>query len=308
MNLQEIIQQAGFRAGYLLPVPEYKEWTRRRASGAFAPQTGWIEGDPEAAWPWANSLLLLIWPYQPFTQGAVLSGYYPASHRSYMAMRALQETLTQAGIRTERAAVPVKTILTDWGLGSRLNNDLIYLPGFGTRFVVQALMASLPPGLLQFTPRKEASDVCIHCRRCQRACPGGAISPSGYDWQKCLRAYEEGPGMPGWVMEKMTCLLGCEVCQDVCPLNHFVGARPMTEEETEAFTLEKLLSGDLKPALTLIGKNMKKGGKLIAQAAVLAANQKRTDLLPVLEAQTVQAEGPLKETLEWAISHLKSEE
>ena len=114
--------------------------------------------------------------------------------------------------------------------------------------------------------------------------------------------------MPGWVMEKMTCLLGCEVCQDVCPLNHFVGARPMTEEETEAFTLEKLLSGDLKPALTLIGKNMKKGGKLIAQAAVLAANQKRTDLLPVLEAQTVQAEGPLKETLEWAISHLKSEE
>ena len=110
--------------------------------------------------------------------------------------------------------------------------------------------------------------------------------------------------MPPWVMERMTTLLGCEMCQDACPLNHFIRPRPMTDEEKAAFDLERLLSADLKPALSLIGKNMKKGGKLIAQAAVLAANQKRTDLLPLLEAQAQKADGPLKETLLWAISKL----
>ena len=307
MNLHELVKTAGFREGFLLPVPQYEAWTRRRESGAFAPQTGWIEADAAAAYPWANALLLLIWAYAPLAPEAVLSGYYPASHQSYLAMQALRGQLAEEGVRTERAAVPVKTILVDWGLGSRLDSDLIYLPGCGTRFVVQALMASLPAEQLTFTPKGAPFTACVHCNRCRRACPGGAIGPNGYDWRKCLRAYEEGPNMPEWVMEKLTCLLGCEVCQNVCPLNHFMTPRPMTTAEEAAFDLEKLLSGDLKRALELIGKNMRKGGKLTAQAAVLAANQKRTDLLPLLKAQAAQSEGDLKETLLWAISHLQKE-
>ena len=106
-------------------------------------------------------------------------------------------------------------------------------------------------------------------------------------------------------MEKLTCLLGCEVCQNVCPLNHFMQPRPMTEAETEAFALDRLIAGDLKPALSILGKNMKKGGKLTAQAAVLAANQNRTDLLPLLEEQAARTDDPLKDTLLWAISKLQ---
>ena len=111
--------------------------------------------------------------------------------------------------------------------------------------------------------------------------------------------------MPEWVMEKLTCLLGCEGCQDGWPLNHFMKPRPMSPAEAEAFDLAKLLSGDLKPALSIIGKNMKKGGKLTAQAAVLAANQGRVDLLSLLESQAAQTDGPLKDTLLWAISKLQ---
>lgn len=306
MNLSEQIKSAGFAAGYLLPVPQYEEWTRRRASGAFAPEADWIEGDAAAAWPWASALLLLVWPYRPYAPDAPLSGYYPASNQSYHAMRGLMETLRAAGVRAERAAVPVRTVLVDWGLATCLDSDLIFLPGLGTRFVVQALMVALRSEDLDYMPRGKPFEACIHCKRCERACPGGAIGPGGYDWRRCLRAYEDGPGMPTWVMEKMTCLLGCEVCQNVCPLNHFIEPRPMTEGETAAFDLQKLIAGDVKPALEIIGKNMKKGGKLTAQAAVLAANQKRTELLPLLETRADEAQGPLKETLDWAISHLKN--
>ena len=218
MNLAERVQQEGFAAGYLLPVPQYEEWTRRRASGAFAPEADWIEGDPAAAWPWANGLLLLIWPYAPYAPDTGLSGYYPASHQSYHAMMGLKKALEAVGVRAERAAVPVKSLLVAWGLAACLDSDMLYMPGIGTRFVIQALMVALPEELT-FTPKQAPFQACIHCKRCQRACPGGAISPQGYDWRKCLRAYEDGPRMPQWVMEKMTCLLGCEVCQDVCPLN-----------------------------------------------------------------------------------------
>lgn len=306
MNLEELVKNAGFRAGYLLPVPQYEEWTRRRASGAFAPEADWIEGDPAAAWPWANGLLLLIWPYAPYAPDAGLSGYYPASNQSYHAMMGLKKALEAVGVRAERAAVPVKSLLVEWGLAACLDSDMLYMPGLGTRFVIQALMVALPEEELTFTPKQAPFQACIHCKRCQNACPGGAISPQGYDWRKCLRAYEDGPQMPAWVMEKMTCLLGCEVCQDVCPLNHFIRPRPVSSAEAEAFDLGKLIAGDIKPALALVGKNMKKGGKLTAQAAVLAANQNRTDLLPLLEEQAAQTDGPLKDTLLWAISHLKN--
>jgi len=306
MNLAEMVKNAGFAAGYLLPVPRYEEWTRRRASGAFAPEADWIEGDPAAAWPWANALLLLIWPYAPYAPDAALSGYYPASNQSYHAMQALAKSLADQGVRAQRAAVPVKSLLVDHGLASCLDSDMLFIPGFGTRFVIQALMAALPEDDLHFTPKQTPFEACIHCRRCQRGCPGGAISPKGYDWRGCLRAYEDGPKMPEWVMEKMTCLLGCEVCQDVCPLNHFIRPRPLTEAESDAFRLDRLIAGDIQPALALIGKNMKKGGKLTAQAAVLAANRKRTDLLPLLEERAAQTDGPLKDTLLWAISHLKN--
>ena len=306
MNLFELAKQAGFPAAYLLPVPQYDEWTRRRASGAFAPEADWIEGDAQAAWPWANGLLLLIWPYAPYVSDSIVSGYYPASNQSYHAMMGLKEALAGAGVRAQRAAVPVKSLLADWGLGTTLDSDMLFIPGFGTRFVIQALAVALPEDELIYTPKKEPFKACLHCKRCQTACPGGAIGPKGYDWRGCLRTYEDGPEMPPWVMEKMTTLLGCEICQDVCPLNRSIRPRPMTEAERAAFDLERLLSGDQKPALALIGKNMKKGGKLMAQAAVLAANQSREDLLPRMQALADKADGPLKDTLAWAISHLKN--
>ncbi len=86
--------------------------------------------------------------------------------------------------------------------------------------------------------------------------------------------------MEDWVMDAMSCMLGCELCQKICPYN--AGMKPI-EEMPDAFRLEEILSGKIKPVLAIVGKNLNKNGRIIQHACVIAARQKRSDLIPLIE-------------------------
>lgn len=72
------------------------------------------------------------------------------------------------------------------------------------------------------------ADHCGGCTRCIDACPTGAITPYRVDASRCvsyLTIEHEGriePGFHGGIGEW---LIGCDVCQEVCPHNHRPGAR-----------------------------------------------------------------------------------
>ena len=85
--------------------------------------------------------------------------------------------------------------------------------------------------------------------------------------------------MGEWVMDAMATMLGCELCQNVCPYNRLILPQG---ELPEAFALERLLGGDDKPALALVGVNLKKNGRLQQHACVMAAKLGRKDLLPLI--------------------------
>ena len=89
-----------------------------------------------------------------------------------------------------------------------------------------------------------------------------------------------GDPMEEWVMDAMTCILGCELCQKVCPYN--AGIEPI-DEMPEAFQLEEILAGRIKPVLAIVGKNLNKQGRVIQHACVIAAKQGRTDLIPLIK-------------------------
>lgn len=299
MDLRSMAQAAGFAACYVLEPKPYPDLQRRRTDGAVHIHAEHLADDARAAYPWANAIVLLVHAYRPYAKALAVSGYYPASNRAYHAANALLGQLTEAGVRAERADIPLREAARQYGIGMECTSGLLAIPPYGTRVVLQALAVALPsPAYEPVRPARQ----CPHCGRCARACPGQAIGEDGFAHARCVRAYMDGDAMPTWTMNAMTALLGCEECQFCCPLNAGV---PVEETLPEAFRLERILSGEIQPVLALIGKNMRSGGRITAQAAVMAQKSGRADLLPLLLPLIDDERPAVQSAARYAISRLQ---
>ncbi|MBQ7688189.1 MAG: DUF1730 domain-containing protein [Clostridia bacterium] len=74
-----------------------------------------------------------------------------------------------------------------------------------------------------FPPAAPAEKTCIGCDRCKEACPVGAVTDGGILPEKCLSYLSQKKGeLPQAVADKMAqyhCAWGCDICQQVCPMN-----------------------------------------------------------------------------------------
>lgn len=279
MNPIETAKELGFAEAFVFPTEPFPHYERRLADGALHHVGQDLTADVRAAEPWANAILALILPYRPYPDSVPVSGNYPSSNAAYHASNKLIRTLSEQSVRAKRAYVPIRELLIRSGVGVPLKNGLTFIPGYGTRYSVQTLLIDLPDAA--FTSiQTPVEPPCAKCHVCEYVCPSKAISDNGYDYAKCARAYMGGEPMEDWVMDAMTSILGCELCQSVCPCNR--GIEPVSDVP-EAFALERLLSGNVKPALEIVGTNLNKNGRLIQHACVIAAQQGRKDLLPLIE-------------------------
>ena len=299
IEISQLAKQAGFHACFVLPPDPFIHYKRRLKDGVLAMAGKNLCVNPRSEYPWANALLLLIYGYHPYPKNSGVSGNYPASNIAYRSVKRLIPLLAEHGVRGERVYVPIREMALRHGIGVACKNGLTAYDGYGTRVVVQTLVASIPD--VVYEPiRPERS--CQNCGACARACPSHAISKDGYDVTKCARAYMGKETMPEWAMASMTSLLGCEVCQFVCPMN---GEVPIEEVVPEAFDLEKILSGQVKPVLEIVGTNLNSGGRILCHAAVLAGKQGRRDLLPNLQALLDDHREQVKVAAKYAISLLQ---
>ena len=66
-------------------------------------------------------------------------------------------------------------------------------------------------------------ELCEKCTSCVKKCPTGAIRADRFllDTGKCLTFFNEGDAeFPAWIDPSWhNCLIGCMICQDVCPAN-----------------------------------------------------------------------------------------
>ena len=119
---------------------------------------------------------------------------------------------------------------------------------------VQAVLTDAPLPL--DPPQPPAAQPCGQCGACLRACPVGALDGEKVDVSKCLRALAEGQPVPRSLWPLLgNSLLGCDLCQQVCPRGREGEREPMPPELARALDLPSLLAVQVRPLVPWIGAN-----------------------------------------------------
>lgn len=268
---------------------------------------------PQVDIPWASALLVLMWPYEqaalPQNQDSIfLDSYYAASNQAYQAAREMESSIKDLGCRAQaNVSYPAKAAAVRAGLGVIGDNGLLITPDYGTR-VVLILMAT--DALTIDDEVEGVPGECLHCGKCMTSCPTGAIDCHGMSHpERCLRNYMmEGLVVPENIRPLMDMkLLGCDLCQRVCPMQknedemqdyHFFLDDFLTSEET-VFKKNVLRLGNV------IGSNAARPQRVRAQAALLAGNSKRKKDLKVLRQWENSQFDAVREHAKWAINQIE---
>lgn len=302
--------EAGFAQCALCDAQDFGQERLRVAQQPPLAERRQLRFCPQEDWPGVKSLAVLLWPYRqaaPAHQGAVwIDSYYAASNAAYHAARRLEDRLKQAGVFARaNVSYPARRAAVRAGLGFIGKNDLLITPGYGTRVVIILMATNVD------APRRPAlpERTCLSCGRCAAACPSGALSPEGMTHpERCMRNFTmEGVVVPEQLRQRMgMCLLGCDICQRVCPMQPDAG-----QAEEPAFALDDFMtaddaafSGGVARLATQIGRNAARPQRVRAQAALLAGNSGNPQWLPVLRVWAQSDFSAVRAHARWAMDRL----
>lgn len=142
----------------------------------------------------------------------------------------LTDLLSPPGQRLVRARLPLKLLAVRSGLADYGHNNITYVTGMGSHHRLVAFYTEMPcehddwqaPRLLP---------ACKLCRACLKACPVGAIPRTRVRLyaERCITFWNEKAwqvDFPDWMNARgHNALVGCMLCQRVCPENWNVAGR-----------------------------------------------------------------------------------
>lgn len=164
----------------------------------------------------------------------------------------LEETFPghQHKLCVDSAPLMEKVYAQEAGIGFYGKNTLLISPEIGSFFLLGELVTTLD--LIPEAPRPAiTAATCGTCTRCQDACPTGALrAPGRIDARRCISylTIETKKPLPPELAEAAgNLIMGCDICQEVCPYNIRL-AQPATHP---AFTTGEI-AGDEIPLAEIL--------------------------------------------------------
>jgi epoxyqueuosine reductase len=216
---------------------EFKLWVNsgRNSGMLWMERNMEIRKNPELLLSGCRTIISLAYPYpaeKPATEdGYTLARYSTPLHDDYhIRLKTKCRELTKyiediyegavSRILVDSAPVLERSFACSSGIGFIGKNNMLIIPGYGSWFYLAEIMTTAPIDIPIIDP---CVDLCGSCTACIGACPTGALKGArDFDSSLCLSylTIESetllNPSM-GKLMSK--CFLGCDICQEACPLN-----------------------------------------------------------------------------------------
>ena len=218
-----------------------KSWLKKGYQGTMQYMENHLEKrlDPTLLVPGAKSVICFLYNYYPEGRqnpDAPKVAKYAWGEDYHRVIKdklydLVAELQTESGpiegrIFVDSAPVMERQWATLAGLGWTGKNSLLLRKGIGSYFFIASIICDL-----ELEPDTPASSHCGTCTACIDACPTQAIVQDGViDASKCISylTIERKSDIPDVFQPNMEgFVFGCDICQDVCPWNHF--SSPHTE-------------------------------------------------------------------------------
>ena len=218
--------------------------------------------DIPAEFPDAKSIIITAAPQPKIKVEFCLDGnnffaFIPPTY-SYetdaVAHQVLSRLLANDGYRVQKAVVPEKMLAVKSGLAGYGRNNVTYVEPFGSFVRLKSFWTDLPADF-SYWQEFRVMERCHNCSACIKKCPTQAICPDRFiiRAERCLTFLnEKSDAFPEWVQpEWHNCLIGCMICQDICPMNKAVKDQVVDGENFSEQETLMILKGERKDKLAL---------------------------------------------------------
>src|ERR1700674_3911956 len=347
MELTEALKRRARELGFCAAgVTNAESFSEAETAAANRTQQGLMDGlswwnearahasaDPRRATPDARSVIALAFPYPSPSAGPDSGGGSDEGPRGRIAAYALgrdyHDVLLERmqpllSMLRERGHVAKTYVDHGWmldraaaaraGLGWLGKNTNLLIPGVGSNVLLAEIVTSA--GLEQHQPLKKT---CGSCDACMRVCPTGAlIEPGVLDNRRCISFWTiEHRGVIPIAMRPLIgdWIFGCDLCQEICPVNVSPHAAEPDARALEAFgpmidarpRLEELLALDdvgfrARFRNSAVWRTRRSG--LLRNACVALGNIADRSSVPALATALDDAEPLVRGHAAWALGRL----
>lgn len=134
---------------------------------------------------------------------------------------------------TDNSPIPEVKAAVSAGLGVKGLNGLFINKTYGSWVFIGEIVTTKI-----FDYQNIEDPICIGCRKCIDSCPAKAISNDGINPEKCLSAITQKKGSlteeQEMLIKSSGCAWGCDICQNVCPMNRNIKIEPIDDFKSGA--------------------------------------------------------------------------